>query len=75
MSRSAFAQRFKATFGRSAMDFLKELRLQRAARLLPTTRRPIKSIAGPVGFASRSHFSHSFTDFFGTAPVDFRNAP
>ena len=75
MSRSAFAQRFKATFGRSAMDFLKELRLQRAAQLLPTTRRPIKSIADHVGFDSRSHFSRSFTDFFGTAPADFRNAP
>ena len=74
MSRSAFAQRFKATFGRSAMDFLKELRLQRAAHLLQTTRRPIKSIAGQVGFDSRSHFSRSFTDFFGTAPADFRNA-
>jgi AraC family transcriptional activator of mtrCDE len=74
MSRSAFAQRFKATFGRSAMDFLKELRLQRAAHLLQTTRRPIKSIADQVGFESRSHFSRSFTDFFGTAPADFRNA-
>jgi len=75
MSRSAFAQRFKATFGRSPMDFLKELRLQRAAELLQTTRRPIKSIADQVGFESRSHFSRSFTEFFGTAPADFRNAP
>jgi AraC family transcriptional activator of mtrCDE len=75
MSRSAFAQRFKARFGRSAMDFLKELRLQRAAQLLQTTRRPIKSIADQVGFDSRSHFSRSFTDFFGTAPADFRNMP
>jgi AraC family transcriptional activator of mtrCDE len=75
MSRSAFAQRFKASFGRSAMDFLKELRLQRAARLLQTTRRPIKSIADQVGFESRSHFSRSFTDFYGTAPADFRNMP
>ena len=74
MSRSAFAQRFKAAFGRSAMDFLKELRLQRAAHLLRTTRRPIKSIADQVGFESRSHFSRSFTDFFGASPADFRNA-
>ena len=75
MSRSAFAQRFKAAFGRSAMDFLKELRLQRAAHLLRTTRRPVKSIADLVGFDSRSHFSNSFTDYFGTSPAEFRNAP
>jgi transcriptional regulator GlxA family with amidase domain len=75
MSRSAFTLRFKGTFGRSARDFLKELRLQRAAHLLQTTRRPIKSIADQVGFESRSHFSRSFTDFFGIAPADFRSAP
>jgi AraC-like DNA-binding protein len=75
MSRSAFAQRFKTAFGRSAMDFLKELRLQRAAQLLQSSRRPIKSIAAQVGFESRSHFSRSFTDFFGVAPAEFRNTP
>ena len=74
MSRSAFAQRFKAAFGRSPMDFLKELRLQRAAHLLRTTRRPIKSIADQVGFESRSHFSRSFTRFFDASPADFRNS-
>lgn len=73
MSRSAFAQRFKAAFGRSPMDFLKELRLQQAAHLMRTTRRPIKSIADLVGFDSRSHFSRSFTEFFGASPADYRN--
>lgn len=74
MSRSAFAQRFKDAFGRSTMDFLKELRLQRAAQLLHTTERPIKSIADAVGFESRSHFSRSFTEFFGTTPAEFRSS-
>ncbi len=74
MSRSAFAQRFKAAFGRSPMDFLKELRLQRAAHLLRTTQRPIKSIADQVGFDSRSHFSKSFSNFFDASPAEFRNA-
>ena len=75
MSRSSFAQRFKDSFGRSPMEFLKELRLQRAALLLQTTSRPIKSIADQIGFESRSHFSRSFTDFYGTTPVEFRNTP
>ena len=74
MSRSAFAQHFKNAFGRSAMEFLKELRLQRAAQLLRTTKRPIKSIADRVGFDSRSHFSNSFTDYFGNSPAEFRNS-
>ena len=74
MSRSAFAQRFREAFGRSPMDFLRELRLQRAAHLLRTSRRPVKSIAEQVGFDSRSHFSRSFGDYFGIAPAEFRKA-
>ena len=72
MSRSSFSQRFKDAFGRSAMDFLKELRLQKAAELLRNTQRPIKSIADQVGFESRSHFSQSFTGYFGQSPAEFR---
>ena len=74
MGRSTFAQQFKAAFGRSAMDFLKELRLQRAAHLLRTSKRPVKSIADLVGFESRSHFSQSFSDYFGASPAEFRNS-
>ena len=74
MSRSAFAERFKSAFGRPAMDFLKELRLQRAAHLLRTSNRPIKSIADQVGFESRSHFSRSFTNYFDTSPAEFRDS-
>ena len=43
------------------------------AQLLQTTRRPIKSIADLVGFESRSHFSRSFSDFFGASPAEFRD--
>ncbi len=73
MSRSAFAQRFKTVFGRSPMNLLKDLRLQRGAHLLSTTLRPIKSIADQVGFDSRSHFSRAFTQFFASSPLEFRN--
>ena len=64
----------KDSFDRSPMDFLKELRLQRAALLLKTTRRPIKSIADQIGFDSRSHFSRSFTDYYSVTPAEYRNA-
>ena len=56
------------------MDFVKEVRLRAAARLLVHTDIPIKSICTKVGYDSRSHFSRSFSDFFGASPADFRNA-
>jgi AraC-like DNA-binding protein len=75
MSRGAFAERFKAAFGRTAIDCLKEIRLRRAAHLLTATDLPVKTIAYRVGFESRSYFSRAFKDFAGIDPAGFRANP
>ena len=72
MSRTAFSERFHRTFGRTAMDFVREVRLRGAARLLKQTQDPIKTIAARMGYASRSNFSHAFRDFFGVRPAEYR---
>lgn len=74
MSRSTFSERFHKAFGRPAMDFVREVRLRGAARLLRQTQDPIKTIAARMGYASRSNFSHAFSEFFGVAPVEYRSA-
>ncbi len=74
MSRAAFAEQFKRSFDRTAMDFLKQIRLRRAAQLLTGTDLPVKSIAARVGFDSRSHFSRAFKAFAGKDPASFRIA-
>ena len=74
MSRTTFAERFRKAFGRSAMDFVREVRLRQAARLLKQTQDPIKKIAAHLGYASRSNFSHAFNEFFGVAPAEYRSA-
>ena len=75
MSRGAFAERFKAAFGRTAIDCLKEIRLRRAADLLTSTDLPVKTIASQVGFESRSYFSRAFKAFTGVDPAGFRANP
>lgn len=72
MSRSAFSEHFVKTFGRTAMDFVKEVRLRHAARLLSSTGRPIKAIAADVGYRSRSHFTQAFKDIYGLDPTAYR---
>ena len=72
MSRSAFTMHFADAFGRSAMDFLKELRLRRAANTLANTSLPVKTVAASVGYASRSYFSRAFKAFHGIDPAGFR---
>ena len=72
MSRSSFAAQFKEAFGRSAMDFVKEVRLRAAARMLVQTDVPIKSICTKVGYDSRSHFTRAFGDLYDTTPGEYR---
>ena len=70
--RSTFVARFQALFGTSPHAFLTAARMQRAARLLKTTDLPVKTVADRVGYRSRSHFTRSFKNRFGTDPVAWR---
>jgi len=72
MSRSVFAQRFQACFQRTPMDYVRDVRLRRAAQLLQCGELPVGEVASKVGFSSRSHFSRIFTEHFGDSPVKFR---
>jgi AraC-like DNA-binding protein len=72
MSRSVFAKRFLEGFGRTPMDYVREVRLRSGARLLDQPELSVDAIASRVGFASRSHFSKAFTDQFGCSPSVFR---
>ena len=74
MSRSLFAERFKAAFGDSPIAILHDIRMRRAADLL--RQRPetsIEQLARDVGFSSRSHFSAAFKEYFGASPVALRH--
>jgi AraC family transcriptional activator of mtrCDE len=72
MSRSVFADRFAEAFGASPMEFLRRIRLGRAARLLATTDIPVKKIAHVVGYESRSYFSRAFRARYDVDPTDYR---
>ena len=68
MSRSVFAERFRAAFGCTPIRFLHDVRLRLATELLQQGRgMSIDQVAHRVGFRSRSHFSQAFKDHFGTA--------
>lgn len=74
MSRSAFAEHFGAAFGRGPIEFLKEVRVRRAASLLVAGDAPIKAIGTAVGYDSRSYFTRAFSGFFGVSPAAYRTA-
>lgn len=73
MSRSSFSEAFNAAFGRSAVELVKEVRLEGAAKLLKSSDLAVKEIASKVGFSSRSHFSRAFKERHGIDPAGYRS--
>lgn len=72
MGRSAFAEHFSEHFGRTPMNFVNHVRMQRAAQMLAVESSSIDEIARTVGYSSRSHFSRVFKDHSGLPPNTFR---
>jgi len=72
MSRATFIRHFEKCFNRTPMDYLRDVRLRRAAQLLRVSSIPIDGVAGKTGYSSRSHFSKAFSDQFGVSPAEFR---
>ena len=74
MSRSAFAKRFRESFGSPPLEYLRGVRLRHAAKLLkkmpPLS---VALIARRSGFSSRSQFSRAFRTYFGCSPSEFRS--
>lgn len=68
MSRTRFAERFRALVGMAPMAYLTEWRLQRGLKMLADGKLPVKTIAAQVGYKSAAAFSRAFTQRFGERP-------
>jgi AraC-like DNA-binding protein len=72
MSESAFSRFFHRTTGRTYTDYVNELRLGHACRLLIETERGIADIAGAAGFSNLSYFNRYFLRSKKVPPTRFR---
>jgi AraC-like DNA-binding protein len=71
MSRSAFAQRFKALAGETPMDYLTRWRMLLAGDRLTISNQPIAAIAVSLGYESESAFSTAFKRVMGSTPRQY----
>ncbi|MCW8886129.1 MAG: AraC family transcriptional regulator [Motiliproteus sp.] len=67
MSRSVFAERFKATLGKSPGEYLLEWRISNAQKLLKEGR-PLAWIANEVGYGNPSGLARAFRKRTGLSP-------
>ncbi|WNV77075.1 helix-turn-helix domain-containing protein [Geodermatophilus sp. DSM 44513] len=74
LSVSQFGRQFKARTGLAPHRYLLGLRLDRACRLLRTTRAPIAEIAARCGFSHQEHLTRVVRAHLGTTPAAVRRA-
>ena len=73
MSRAQLHRRVKEATGITIGEFIRNLRLQQAARMLEKGDNTIQQVAWAVGFSNPTHFSAAFKRYFGIAPIDYMN--
>ncbi|HEY1199857.1 MAG TPA: ATP-binding protein, partial [Niastella sp.] len=71
MSRVALYKKLLALTGKSPLDFIKTLRLKRAAQLLEKSQFTISEIAYEVGFNNPKYFARTFKKEFGLLPSEY----
>src|SRR5207244_7513396 len=71
-TRQYVSGRFHRITGRLLSHFLKEKRLEKAARLLKSGNMRISQIARRCGFDSENYFRQQFRERFGMSPRQFR---
>lgn len=74
MSRSRFHAFFKAHMGTSPMEYVKQIRLNEACKLLMASDYSIAEIALRVGFCNPFHFSREFKGHFLLSPSHYRQS-
>jgi signal transduction histidine kinase/DNA-binding response OmpR family regulator len=71
MSRRHLNRKLHALVSHSALDFIRTIRLKRAAQLLREKSDSIAQIAYKVGFNNPAYFAQCFRQRFGTSPSNY----
>lgn len=71
VSRAQLHRKMKDIAGIPASEFLRNIRLEQAARILSETEVNVAQVAYRVGFNSQSYFSTCFKRHFGKSPSEY----
>jgi len=73
MSKASLYRRFKDVLDKTPGEFVRNLRLKQAAKLLRTTQMTVSEIMFRCGFSNKSYFYREFLKQYGYSPKDYRN--
>lgn len=71
VSRTQLHRKMKELTGLSTAEFIRNIRLEQAARLLKERHANISQVAYTLGFVNTAHFSKVFKQHFGVPPSEY----
>ena len=72
LSESSLRRFFRQDVGRSFVELVREIRLQKACMLLQNTEMQVSDIAAQVGYESEGYFYRLFKNQYGVTPLEYR---
>ena len=75
LSKSTMNRKLKAMTGLTPMDFVKNIRLRSACRLLRQADMTVSEVAYAVGFNDPKYFAKCFKEEYGQTPSQFQDKP
>lgn len=72
LGRTVFYNRLKQLVGVTPIEFLRQVRIQRAMQLMTLSRKSVSEIAYAVGFSDPKYFSKCFKKETGMSPSEYR---
>ena len=73
-TKSAICPSFKEKYGVTVMDYLTELRIDEAKKMLAETDMTVSEISDEIGFSDTSYFSKVFFKVVGKSPSHYRRS-
>ena len=71
MDRTVLYKKLQSITGLAPSDFLRSIRLKRAAQFLTQGQYPVAEVAEMVGFNTPKYFSKYFKEAFGVTPSQY----
>ena len=75
MSRVALYKKLLSLTGKTPIEFIRVMRLKRAAQLLKQSQKTISEVAYEVGFNNPKIFTRYFKEEFNMTPSEFQSKP
>lgn len=72
LSQSRFKHKFKEHIGRSPIDYINSLKIEKAKEIIPKTD-SMKDVGYKLSYSSPAYFSHVFKKYTRMTPLEFKN--